>query len=134
MSEEKKLFTEYVDARSTVDLLKEQLSDAQKYLRESEQNLRRYMEDNGVESTSKYEDLGRFSLGSPIINVAFDKENYPIDYALNWCKENGFADAVKESVHHATLGSLVRSIIDEGKEVPYFFKISTYRPSNFQKG
>lgn len=134
MTEEKRLLSEYVASRQAVDNVKKQLIEKQQNLRQSEANLRRYMEENGIESTSKYEDLGRFSLGNPIINVAFDKENYAYEEAISWCQSHGFSDAVKQTIHHATLGALVRSVIDEGGEVPDFFKVSTYRPSNFQKG
>lgn len=134
MSKEKELLESYVTWREIVENIKKNLSESQAKLDECERSLRRYMEESGVESTAKYEELGRFSLGSPIVNVKFDKDNYPIEYAIDWCKQNGFSDAVRETIHHATLGSIVKSVIDEGKAVPEYFILSTFRPSKYTKG
>lgn len=121
---EKEMLVDYVNARKRYDELKSLASQAYTEVERATEKLLEYMEDIGTTSTAKYEGLGRVKVSKPILSVKFDEEHRKDLY--DYLRREGLEDCIKESVHHATLSSIIRQKIQEGENVPEFI-IPSYR-------
>jgi len=89
--------------------------DAQKIL----DDIRKYalpeaMENEGLQNM-KVADVGRFSIRSDVY-AQISAENK--DMAFDWLRGTGHGGIIKDTVHAATLKSLLKTMIREGKELP----------------
>ena len=127
MTSEKELLQSYVEARREVGQLSVQLSDAKERMNQAEAALLKFMEDNGVVSTAKYDGLGRLTITAPMLRVSI-AEGKESD-AFAYLKLIGEDSSIKQSIHWKRLASIIQPKVENNEPLPeaftYFFQQQT---------
>jgi hypothetical protein len=98
--------------------------DARKYAGEeldaSEGKLVEFMTDRDIKSTAKYEGIGFASLDKPEL---FARVNVPDQEKLfTLLNSVGRMDLIKSTVHHKSLSSFVKEMLEQGQSIPEFIQ------------
>lgn len=117
---ERALVSDYIEKRAIYEDLKEQTTQAYQAYQEAERNLAEAMLLEGKTRTAKYDDLGFVSLEKPSVYASCTKEMEP--ELFSWLIVNGMDSLIKQTVHHKSLSTLVKSFLDENKPIPEFIK------------
>lgn len=119
---EKELLSDYVLARKKEERLSAEKSSAYKEMMKAQGELMAFLDDMEKKSTGQYTDLGMFSVTNPIatFKVPDDKK----DLIYPWVHEIGAEAVIKETIHHATLQSLLRERYDKNESIPDYIEIN----------
>lgn len=122
---EKELVLEYSRAKEEVESLEESLKKAKDRFDKAQAKLVEELQTKGASQTAKYDGIGLITILKPLIGARSVNEDALFDYL----KQIGRDDLMKMSVHHKTLSSFVKEMLDEGRDIPdfieYWFKPST---------
>lgn len=125
-SKEMDLVFKYRDAKELLESKQLQLDDAKKMVENIETELIDLLQAEGKERTAKYEGVGFISLMSPRVYASCLKDNE--EKLFSYLKGIGRDDMIRPTVNARTLSSLIKELIDEGKQVPecvnYYLKPS----------
>lgn len=132
MSNEKMLLSEYVAARVRVDELSDELKDAKDKLNVAQHNLYNYMEENEIGRTASHDGMGFVTLSDDVNPRAYVLKEYEMDL-LDYLRNIGRDDMIRETVHHMTLNTFVKQALEEGHELPEFIKMSPERKMRFYR-
>ena len=107
--------TAYRWAVQDLEMIEAEQKQASKRKSDAEKTLIAAMAEQCLESV-KTEDGASLSINRlATVKVADGRQ----DDLLQWIREEGYGDVIKESVNHQTLGSIVRKdYLDAGKDVP----------------
>ena len=122
---ERELVLEYAKAKEEVETLEEKLKTAKDRFEKAQSKLIEELQTKGASQTAKYDGVGRITILKPLVGARSINEDALFDYL----KRIGRDDLMKMSVHHKTLSSFVKEMLDGGQEIPdfieYWFKNST---------
>lgn len=122
---ERELVLEYSQAKEEVEATEETLKKAKDRFDKAQAKLVEELQTKGASQTAKYDGIGRITILQPLIGARSMNEDALFDYL----KQIGRDDLMKVSVHHKTLSSFVKEMLDGGQEIPdfieYWFKAST---------
>ena len=122
---ERELVLEYSKAKEEVEELEDKLKLAKDRFDKAQSQLVEELQIKGASQTAKYDGVGRITILKPLIGARSINEDALFDYL----KQIGRDDLMKISVHHKTLSSFVKEMLDGGQEIPdfieYWFKPST---------
>jgi len=125
---EKELVLEYKLAKDEVERLEEESKKAKDRFEKAQDKLVEELQTKGASQTAKYDGIGRITIMKPLVGARSKDEDVLFDYL----KQIGRDDLIKQTVHHRTLSSFVKEMLETGKEIPdfieYWFKPST-RPT-----
>lgn len=122
---ERDLVLEYTKAKEEVEALEEALKKAKDRFDKAQGKLVEELQTKGASQTAKYDGLGRITILKPLIGARCENEEKLFDYLKQIARD----DLMKVTVHHKTLSSFVKEMLDGGQEIPdfieYWFKHST---------
>ena len=122
---ERELVLEYSQAKEEVESLEETLKKAKDRFEKAQAKLVEELQSKGASQTAKYDGIGRITILKPLVGARSINE----DALFNYLKQIGRDDLMKMTVHHKTLSSFVKELLDAGMEIPefieYWFKPST---------
>ena len=122
---ERKLVQEYVTAKEEVEKLEDNLKSAKDRFDKAQTLLVEELQSKGASQTAKYDSYGRITILKPLVGARSTSEDALFDYL----KQIGRDDLMRLTVHHKTLSSFVKEMLEEGKSIPefieYWFKPST---------
>lgn len=117
---EKQILEKYKQLRGEVDALDQQLKEKKANLEKTIEELHEYLAEKGATKTAVYEGIGSYAIGEPTMYCSVLKDDE--DKLFGFLKENGREDLIKPSVHHRSLASFVKELLEDGKEKPEFIK------------
>lgn len=122
---EKELVLEYKLAKDEVERLEDESKKAKSRFEIAQAKLVEELQSKGASKTAKYDGVGTITLMKPSVGARSENEDVLFDYL----KQIGRNDLIKPTVHHKTLSSFVKEMLDAGMEIPdfieYWFKPST---------
>lgn len=122
---EKELVLEYSKAKDEVEELEEKLKSAKDRFEQCQAKLVEELQTKGASQTAKYDGVGRITILKPLVGARSENEEKLFDYL----RQIGRDDLMRLTVHHRTLSSFVKEMLETGKEIPdfieYWFKPST---------
>lgn len=122
---EKELVLEYKLAKDEVERLDEESKKAKDRFEKAQAKLVEELQTKGASKTAKYDGIGTITLMKPLVGARSENE----DVLFEYLKKIGRDDLIKPTVHHKTLSSFVKEMLENGKEIPdfieYWFKPST---------
>lgn len=122
---EKELVLEYKLAKDEVDRLDDESKKAKDRFEKAQAKLVEELQSKGASQTAKYDGVGRITILKPLVGARSENE----DVLFEYLKKIGRDDLMKLTVHHKTLSSFVKEMLENGKEIPdfieYWFKPST---------
>lgn len=125
-SKEMDLVFKYRYAKELLTKAENQHDEARKSVEEIEAELIDLLQAEGKERTAKYEGVGFISLMSPRVYASCLKDNE--EELFSYLKGIGRDDMIRPTVNARTLSSLIKELIDEGKQIPecvnYYLKPS----------
>lgn len=123
---EQELVKNFRVAKETYEDLTEQVKAAKEKMEALRDELVEELMEKGATATAKYEGIGRVNLLKPILGASSKDP----DKLFEYLKQVGREDLIKPYVHHKTLSTFVKELVDEGKDVPEFI---TYWRTNSVK-
>lgn len=114
---EKKLMEDYIEKRNRYEELKKQATAAKEEYDQALSDLAAHMIESGKKSLN-FQGVGTVTLLEPIIRANVLKENQEL--LLNFVREIGRGECIKESIHHSTLGTLIKELLSQGKALPEY--------------
>lgn len=122
---ERQLVLEYNSAKEEVDLLENKIKIAKENFEKAQAKLIEELQSKGASQTAKYDGIGRITILKPLVGArSVDEERL-----FGYLRQIGRDDLMKMTVHHKTLSSFVKELLDAGMEIPefieYWFKPST---------
>lgn len=122
---ERELVLEYKLAKDEVERLEDESKKAKNRFEIAQAKLVEELQSKGASKTAKYDGVGTITLMKPLVGARSENEDVLFDYL----KQIGRDDLIKPTVHHKTLSSFVKEMLDAGMEIPdfieYWFKPST---------
>ena len=122
---ERELVLEYKLAKDDVERLEDESKKAKNRFEIAQAKLVEELQSKGASKTAKYDGVGTITLMKPSVGARSENEDVLFDYL----KQIGRDDLIKPTVHHKTLSSFVKEMLDGGQEIPdfieYWFKTST---------
>ena len=122
---EKELVLEYKLAKDEVERLSDESEKAKDRFDKAQAKLVEELQGKGASQTAKYDGIGRITILKPVVGARSENEDVLFDYL----KQIGRDDLIKATVHHKTLSSFVKEMLETGKDIPdfieYWFKPST---------
>ena len=122
---EKDLVLEYKLAKDEVERLEDESKKAKHRFEVAQAKLVEDLRSKGASKTAKYDGVGTITLMKPSVGARSVNEDALFDYL----KQIGRDDLIKPTVHHKTLSSFVKEMLDGGQEIPdfieFWFKEST---------
>lgn len=122
---ERELVLKYSKAKEEVEGLENNLKTAKDRFDKAQSKLVEELQSKGASQTAKYDGIGRITILKPLVGARSENEEVLFEYL----KKIGRDDLMKMSVHHKTLSSFVKEMLDAGHEIPdfieYWFKSST---------
>ena len=122
---ERELVLEYSKAKEEVETLEDKLKTAKDRFEKAQSKLVEELQLKGASQTAKYDGVGRITILKPLVGARSINE----EALFNYLKQIGRDDLMKMSVHHKTLSSFVKEMLDGGQGIPdfieYWFKPST---------
>ena len=118
------------DLKNQKEELEAQLKDVNKRIRKlAEQQIPEYMEENEIEKLS-VAGVGTVYLTQKVYaNVkAENREAF-----MDWLRETGHEDLIKEQVHPSTLNAFAKEQISEGKELPEVLDARLYPTATLRR-
>ena len=122
----KELAAKLLDAKTTQNSLKQQLSDNSKVVNKLQAELIAALEGAKLESVRT---LGHSFTNIPKLNVTKSNEIALFD----WLRANGYEGAVKETVHPQTLTRIVTESMEESGILPDGVETSTFNVISMRK-
>lgn len=122
---ERELVLEYASAKDEVEKLEDNLKLAKDRFEKAQRLLVEELQSKSASQTAKYDGIGRITILKPLIGArSIDEEKL-----FGYLRQIGRDDLMKMTVHHKTLSSFVKELLDAGMEIPefieYWFKPST---------
>lgn len=125
-SKEMDLVFKYQAAKEMLAKIEAQHSEAKRVVEDLESEIIDLLQAEGKERTAKYEGVGFISLMSPRVYASCLKDNE--EELFSYLKGIGRDDMIRPTVNARTLSSLIKELIDEGKQIPecvnYYLKPS----------
>ena len=122
---ERELVLEYKLAKDDLERLEDDSKKAKARFEIAQAKLIEELQSKGASKTAKYDGVGTITLMKPSVGAKSENEDVLFDYL----KQIGRDDLIKPTVHHKTLSSFVKEMLDAGMEIPdfieYWFKQST---------
>lgn len=122
---ERELVLEYKLAKDNLESLEDDTKKAKSRFEIAQAKLIEELQSKGASKTAKYDGVGTITLMKPSVGAKSENEDVLFDYL----KQIGRDDLIKPTVHHKTLSSFVKEMLDAGMEIPdfieYWFKQST---------
>ena len=115
---EKELVERYRKAKEDYKAVSDAASLAKTEMLSLEEEIVKYMVDNQKKRTAGYEDIGSVTLNKPKVRASCVEANKP--KLFDYLEEISRKDMIKTSVHVSSLSTLVKEILEEGKEPPKF--------------
>lgn len=115
---EKELVLEYKLAKDEVEGFEEKLKEAKERFEKAQKILVEELQSKGASKTAKYDGIGTISLMKPSVGARSENE----DVLFGYLREIGRDDLIKPTVHHKTLSSFVKEMLETGKEIPDFIE------------
>lgn len=122
---ERELVLEYASAKEEVEKLEDTLKLAKDRFEKAQRLLVEELQSKSASQTAKYDGIGRITILKPLIGArSIDEEKL-----FGYLRQIGRDDLMKMTVHHKTLSSFVKELLDAGMDIPefieYWFKPST---------
>lgn len=125
-SKEMDLVFKYQAAKEILAKIEAKHSEAKREVEDLESEIIDLLQAEGKERTAKYEGVGFISLMSPRVYASCLKDNE--EELFSYLKGIGRDDMIRPTVNARTLSSLIKELIDEGKQIPecvnYYLKPS----------
>lgn len=122
---EKDLVLEYKLAKDELERLEDESKKAKERFDKAQLKLVEELQTKGASQTAKYDGIGRITIMKPLVGARSENEDVLFDYL----KQIGRDDLIRPTVHHKTLSSFVKEMLEGGQEIPdfieYWFKPST---------
>lgn len=122
---EKDLVLEYKLAKDELERLDDETKKAKERFDKAQLKLVEELQSKGASQTAKYDGIGRITIMKPLVGARSENEDVLFDYL----KQIGRDDLIRPTVHHKTLSSFVKEMLEGGQEIPdfieYWFKPST---------
>lgn len=122
---EKDLVLEYKLAKDELERLEDESKKAKERFDKAQLKLLEELQAKGASQTAKYDGIGRITIMKPLVGARSENEDVLFDYL----KQIGRDDLIRPTVHHKTLSSFVKEMLEGGQEIPdfieYWFKPST---------
>lgn len=120
MDKEKELVKSLKETVKQQKEIKEQLDNIKEKRYAIEKTLIEHLQNIGAEATAKYDGIGWAKLRRPKLRAYYLKDD--AEEVFSYLRQNGYDELIKENIHHATLSTFIKSLIEEGKEIPSIFK------------
>lgn len=115
---EKDMIVEFKTAKARVDILSEQLKEAQEEFSQIEDKLLEMLEAEGKQRSAHYDGIGSVTVVKPRLFASYLKENEPL--VFDYLRDKGLGDVIKETVNTQSLSSLVKGLIESGESIPEY--------------
>lgn len=115
---EKELVLEYKLAKDAVERLEDESKKAKNRFEIAEAKLVEELQSKGASKTAKYDGVGTISLMKPSVGARSKNE----EQLFGYLKQIGRDDLIKPTVHHKTLSSFVKEMLDIGQDIPEFIE------------
>ena len=112
--------------KAKLQQLKDATTEAQKEFDETERQLIERLQDEGKNSTARYEGIGYIGVNSPVVYASYTAENK--DSLFKFLRSRKRQDLIQRTVNSRSLSSYIKELLDAGKKVPecvsYYLKVS----------
>ena len=121
---EKELVESYFQIKSRIEAEEAALKDLKNERDKIEYELAEYLFDVKADKTAKYQDIGHVTMTKPDVFAYVLKDDE--SRMFEWLRDNELGDLItsKVSLHNARLVKVVKTYLDEGKELPDFVRWS----------
>jgi len=116
---EKELVLEYKLAKDELEVLDDKLKLAKERFLIVQAKLIDELQTKGASKTAKYDGVGTVTIMKPSVGARSENE----DTLFEYLRGIGRDDLIKATVHHRTLSSFVKEMLETGKDIPEFIQV-----------
>ena len=106
--------------------LEANISEIKKELNALTYEINEYMQDNEIKRTEHYEGIGSITHMAPELQPTYLKDDE--FRVLEFFRSIGAEDCIKEAIHPQTFKKAIKTMVEEGDDIPEFIKADFFKP------